>query len=64
MAYRKGTKGGKAKLPVDSDGPRMVPGFVGRTSHRKVQGRTGYTTGSRKGPGDKGRKISLPSGGS
>jgi hypothetical protein len=65
MAYRPGIKGGKgaSKLPKDSDGPRYVPGFVGRTPHKKVMGRTGYTESKRMGPGSKGTKIPLPKGG-
>ncbi len=64
MAYRKGIKGGGgSKLPVDKDGPRLVPGFVGRTPHTKVMGRTGYTEDKKMGPGNKGTKIPLPSGG-
>lgn len=64
MAYRKGIKGGgKSKLPVDSDGPRFVPGFIGRTPAKKLMGRTGYTEDKKMGPGNKGTKIPLPKGG-
>ena len=65
MAYRKGIKvsGGKSKLPKDDDGPRLVPGYLGRTPHTKVQGRTGYTESKRMGPGKHGTKIPLPKGG-
>lgn len=66
MAYRKGIGGGKgkSKLPKDSDGPRYVPGFIGRTGGATVvQGRTGYTESKKMGPGDKGTKIPLPKGG-
>jgi len=66
MAYRKGNKGGgggKSKLPMDADGPRYIPGFLGRTPHNKVQGRTGYTESKRMGPGGKGTSIPLPKGG-
>jgi len=64
MAYRPGKKaGGKSKLPVDSDGPRFVPGALGRTPHKVVQGRVGYTESKRMGAGKHGTKIPLPKGG-
>lgn len=65
MAYRKGTKAGgsKSRLPKDADGPRIVPGTLGRTSHKSVQGRTGYTLDKRMGPGKHGTETPLPKGG-
>lgn len=65
MAYRKGIKaGGKSKLPKDEDGPRYVPGQIGRTGGATVvQGRTGYTSAQRKGPGGKGTKNITPKAG-
>lgn len=50
----------KAMLPKDKP---QKPGFLGRSSIRTVEGRTGYTEGeTRFGPGNKGTKIPLPSG--
>ncbi len=59
--YRKGMKGGggKSQLPKDPEG-HQTPGFLGRGSVKRSQGRTGYTEETRLGQGGKGRKISLP----
>ncbi len=65
MSFKKNKaiKPSGGKLPVDSDGPRYIPGFIGRTPCKKVQGRTGYTESKKMGPGGKGTKIPLPGGG-
>lgn len=67
MAYRKGWKTGgkgKTKLPVDEDGPRYVPGQIGRTGGATVvQGRTGYTLSKKSGPGKHGTKNITPTAG-
>lgn len=61
MGGRKG-KGGKGYLGKDAGG-RSIPGFLGRSTIKSVQGRTGYTEGEmRVGPSEKGRKIPLPGG--
>lgn len=63
MAYRKGMKGSKKSELGRDPGKRHVPGFLGRSSVKRAQGRTGYTEGEMKlGPGGKGRKIGLSKG--
>lgn len=56
-------KKGKGKSELGRDpGKRHIPGFLGRTSVKRSQGRVGYTEETRLGPGGKGTKISLPKG--